>query len=207
MIKSEINVFLVAAFYNKFILLTPSVLPIPKRKYIRKKKKSRKMNDFVANALSHNLWRLRNQLNNLTIITLDIMEVTNPQVHLSSSCVIYLSQPLFYLCSKIAWLQSWKSCWIILSELFFKFLGHMSSIQMANFPWSMKNKYVMPSDIYSPWRTTNHGNLNLKLFKVSGCFDCSAWTSSRGSTSINQYVDISSALLVMIAVYALCLSS
>lgn len=168
-----------------------------------RKKESRKMNDSVANALSHNLWRLRNQLNNLTVITLDIMEVTNPQVHLSSSCVTYLSQPLFYLCSEIAWLKSWKSCWIILSELFFRFLGHMSSIQMANFPWSMKNKCVMPFDIYSPWRTTNHGNLNLKLFKVSGFFDCSAWISNRGSTSTNQYVDISGALLV----YALCFSS
>ena len=38
MIKSEINVFLVAEFYNKFILLTPSALPIPKRKYIQKNK-------------------------------------------------------------------------------------------------------------------------------------------------------------------------
>ena len=38
MIKSEINAFLVASFYNKFILLTPSALPIPKRKYIQKNK-------------------------------------------------------------------------------------------------------------------------------------------------------------------------
>ena len=65
----------------------------------------------------------------------------------------------------------------------------------------------MPSDIYSPWRTNNHGNLNLKLLKVLGCFDCFAWTSSRGSTSKNQFVDISGALLVMIAVYALCFYS
>ena len=66
---------------------------------------------------------------------------------------------------------------------------------------------MMPSDIYSPWKTTNHGKPNLKLFKVSGCFDCSAWISSKGSTSTNQYVDISGALLVMIAIYALCFSS
>ena len=70
--------------------------------------------------LSHNLWRLRNQLNNLTVITLDIMEVTYPEVHLSSSCVTYLSQPLFYLCSKIAWLKSWKSCWIIPFQVIFQ---------------------------------------------------------------------------------------
>ena len=42
MIKSEINVFLVAAFYNKFILLTPSALPIPPYIYIKRKKKKRK---------------------------------------------------------------------------------------------------------------------------------------------------------------------
>ena len=113
---------------------TPSALPIPKRKYIQKNKnknteRSRKMNDSVANALSHNLWRLRNQLNNLTVITLDIMEVTDPQVQLSSSCVTYLSQPLFYLCSEIAWLKIERVVELSLSELFFRFLGHMSSVQ------------------------------------------------------------------------------
>ena len=70
--------------------------------------------------LSHNLWRLRNQLNNLTVITLDIMEVIDPQVHLSSSCVTYLSLPLFYLCSETAWLKSWKSCWIIPFQVVFQ---------------------------------------------------------------------------------------
>ena len=164
------------------------------------------MNDYVANALSHNLWRLRNLLNNLIVITLDIMEVTNPHVHLSSSCVTYLSHLSFIYILKLHDLKVERVVELSFPSYFSDFWG-MSSIQMANFPWSMKNRCVMPSDIYSPWRTTNHGNLNLKLLKVSGCFDCSAWTSSRGSTSTNQYVDISGALLIMIAVYALCFSS
>ena len=111
--------------------------PIPKIKYIPKKKKqkeSRKMYDPVANALSHNFWRLRNQLTNLTVITLDIMEVTDPQVQLSSSCVTYLSQPLFYLCSEIAWLKNWKSCWIIPFRVIFQIFGAYVFRPTANFP-------------------------------------------------------------------------
>ena len=119
------------------ILPSPSphiYIYIYKEKKKKRKKESKKMNDSVANALGHNLWRLRNQLNNLTVITLDIMEVTDPQVQLSSSCVTYLSQPLFYLCSEIAWLKNWKSCWIIPFRVIFQIFGAYVFRPTANFP-------------------------------------------------------------------------